>query len=552
MSINTKIMLIVLSAVVTLMASLTAAILWQMNSGAWNIKIIVLIACGAYMIVMLAARLYLRPITRDIKQCAEFARNIADGKLDSVLAVKKRSDEIGLMAEAIREIPAELQQIMDTINILRRDTLFGDMDAKADEALFKGTYRDIIFGINALLNRFRLTLNGFPSPVITWSVEGKAVYMNSAAIALTGDNFAGKTSKELFNFEDYDLPDCALRRCLETGKAGYGETRAHPSGKTMDISYSASPITNRQGTMMAILHLITDLTTMKNHERIMVEAAAHAMDISHRLTSASHRFSAQVDQVTRGGEIQRERIVSTAAAMAEMNNSVIAVAKNAEGTRQQAGISHDKAFAGEELVKKVVTSINEVNKISQELQKNMQSLGVQADAIGNVMNVISDIADQTNLLALNAAIEAARAGEAGRGFAVVADEVRKLAEKTMSATTEVGSSIKGIQVSTQDNARRFVDVAVSVEEATKLASTSGDALHEILALADQTSELITGIATAVEEQSATSEEITKAIEEIKRIADDTDASMKETSSAMHDLEKMAEELEKLLERLRIN
>jgi methyl-accepting chemotaxis protein len=167
-----------------------------------------------------------------------------------------------------------------------------------------------------------------------------------------------------------------------------------------------------------------------------------------------------------------------------------------------------------------------------------------------VLNVISDIADQTNLLALNAAIEAARAGEAGRGFAVVADEVRKLAEKTMTATTEVGKSIGGMQLATQNNARRFVDVAASVEQATSLAGTSGNALHEILVLSNQTAELICGIATAAEEQSATSEEITRSIDEIHRVADETAAAMIQSSATVHELADMALELEKLLERLR--
>jgi methyl-accepting chemotaxis protein len=132
----------------------------------------------------------------------------------------------------------------------------------------------------------------------------------------------------------------------------------------------------------------------------------------------------------------------------------------------------------------------------------------------------------------------------------VADEVRKLAEKTMAATTEVGSSISAIQHATQNNTRRFVDAATGITQATSLAGTSGDALHEILVLADQTSQLISGIATAAEEQSATSEGINRSIDEIHRIADETAAGMAHSSSAVHELADMAGELDKLLERLR--
>ncbi|GHV54337.1 hypothetical protein FACS1894206_06890 [Deltaproteobacteria bacterium] len=148
--------------------------------------------------------------------------------------------------------------------------------------------------------------------------------------------------------------------------------------------------------------------------------------------------------MSHGAEMQRARVESTASAMTEMNSTVMEVARNAGQASEQSEKTKDKANDGAELVNQVVKAINLVNKISGVLQTNMQELGAQAESIGGVMNVISDIADQTNLLALNAAIEAARAGEAGRGFAVVADEVRKLAEKTMSATQEVGGSITAI------------------------------------------------------------------------------------------------------------
>jgi methyl-accepting chemotaxis protein len=132
-----------------------------------------------------------------------------------------------------------------------------------------------------------------------------------------------------------------------------------------------------------------------------------------------------------------------------------------------------------------VAAINTVQTQAKEMKNNLDQLGRQADQIGRIMTVIEDIADQTNLLALNAAIEAARAGDAGRGFAVVADEVRKLAEKTMNATKEVGEAIAAIQQGTQANIRGMDQSVSAIENATRLANQSGDALREILALAEQ-------------------------------------------------------------------
>ena len=180
----------------------------------------------------------------------------------------------------------------------------------------------------------------------------------------------------------------------------------------------------------------------------------------------------------------------------------------------------------------------------------MQELGKQAESIGGVMNVISDIADQTNLLALNAAIEAARAGEAGRGFAVVADEVRKLAEKTMTATQEVGASITAIQHSARANINEVSTAVENITDATSLANSSGEALTEIVNLAAANSAVVASIATAAEEQSATSEEINRAIDEINRIVAETTDGMVQSSSAVQDLSRMAQELRRVMDGLK--
>jgi methyl-accepting chemotaxis protein len=329
-----------------------------------------------------------------------------------------------------------------------------------------------------------------------------------------------------------------------------GETTIHPHGQAVEVNVVAVPLHNPKNEVVGFMEVLTDLTEIKSQQRVMLHAAQEAGEIASRVAAASEELSAQVEQISRGAEMQRNRVESTATAMTEMNSTVLEVAKNAGDASEQAELTKSQASNGAQLVDKVVASINMVNKVATTLQMNMQELGTQAESIGGVMNVISDIADQTNLLALNAAIEAARAGEAGRGFAVVADEVRKLAEKTMSATQEVGANITAIQQSARTSINEVGEATKAVVEATELSNTSGQALAEIVNLASASSSVVASIATAAEEQSATSEEINRAIDEISIIIGETADGMVQTNAAVQDLSTQAQELNRVMATLK--
>ena len=191
-------------------------------------------------------------------------------------------------------------------------------------------------------------------------------------------------------------------------------------------------------------------------------------------------------------------------------------------------------------------SIESVRDASLSLKEDMALLNEHAQAISRIMAVISDIADQTNLLALNAAIEAARAGEAGRGFAVVADEVRKLAEKTMASTHDVGKAIAAIQESTAKSVAAMEEAVSNVDQATELANQSGQALDGIVEKVESTVDQVNAIAAASEEQSAASEEINRSIETVNEMSRQTAEAMDEAAKAVADLAEQAQRLADLI------
>ncbi|MBG0790575.1 MAG: HAMP domain-containing protein [Desulfovibrionaceae bacterium] len=277
----------------------------------------------------------------------------------------------------------------------------------------------------------------------------------------------------------------------------------------------------------------------------MLQAAGMLEAVVAGMKDASATVNAESGRILEGANSLSARVETTAASMDQLAVSIREVAANAETAYKDAQEARRRAEDGSEVVRRTVRSIGDVHAITSRLKGKVASLGSKADSIGKVMNVISDIADQTNLLALNAAIEAARAGEAGRGFAVVADEVRKLAEKTMDATREVGASIAGIQSDVRANIEEMDLAAERVEVANDLAGESGRALNEIMEFFDATTRQVQAIAAAGTQQSTVGEEINRAVGEVDGVSSKTAEAVGQTSGAIGELTGQIDTLSKL-------
>jgi len=269
------------------------------------------------------------------------------------------------------------------------------------------------------------------------------------------------------------------------------------------------------------------------------------------VAGASTQIAASAEQMARGLETQESQTTQVSSAVEEMTQTVGEVAKKSAEAARAAEESQKSASEGGDVVNSTVAEMRGIADEVNQSATSVGELGRKSEKIGEIIGVINDIADQTNLLALNAAIEAARAGEHGRGFAVVADEVRKLAERTQQATEEVGSSIREIQDETSKAVQRIEKGTKRVESGVELAGSAGDALNRILVSSQNLMQMVEGIAAASEEQSAASSEIARSIESISAVTRESSQGAGQAAQAAASLSEQAERLRGLVGRFKL-
>ncbi|GFO65853.1 methyl-accepting chemotaxis protein [Geomonas paludis] len=274
-------------------------------------------------------------------------------------------------------------------------------------------------------------------------------------------------------------------------------------------------------------------------------------DTSAQVASAANQLHATSDQIATGAEEVAAQAGTVATAGEEMSATSSDIARNCQMAAEGAKRASRTAENGAEVVQGTVTVMGQIAAKVQETSRTVESLGERSDQIGAIIGTIEDIADQTNLLALNAAIEAARAGEQGRGFAVVADEVRALAERTTKATREIGEMIKAIQSETRGAVVAMEEGVQQVQSGTAEAAKSGSALQEILEQINDVAMQIHQVATAAEEQTATTSEISSNIVQITQVVQQTSQGAQESAAAAAQLRMNSEELQHLVHQFRL-
>lgn len=270
-----------------------------------------------------------------------------------------------------------------------------------------------------------------------------------------------------------------------------------------------------------------------------------------QIASAAEELSAVTEQTSAGANSQKVETDQVATAMHEMAATVQEVARNAEQASHAATGADDEARAGDRVVGE---AISQIERLAEEVHRSSEAMNLlqqESQKIGSVMDVIKSVAEQTNLLALNAAIEAARAGEAGRGFAVVADEVRGLAQRTQKSTEEIEELVASLQHGTQQVANAMQGSRTLTDSSVELARKAGTSLENITSTVSSIQSMNQQIAAAAEQQSAVAEEISRSILNVRDVSEQTAAASDETAASSVELARLGGHLQTLVSQFRV-
>lgn len=486
-------------------------------SGAATLKAL-LIGGGFTLLLAVAGSFFICNRLCPIRKIVLYAKAIAAGDEKAQLEID-RSDCLGHMATALREMVAKLE----------------------GQAHW----------YESILNTLPLSISVTDNDMV-WTFCNK-VALESMNKSCQDDVVGKHCSEKQGNI--CNTPQCGIEQLRLGNKRVINEM---PNGKTMQIMLDF--LQDRRGNVVGHVEIGEDITARIALEKKAEQAAHKARmetvnqleGVVETLQHAANTLDKSLNDVRDKSGTVADRMAETATAMDEMNSTVLEVAHNADGAADAANSVQGHAQEGADIVLRTIKNMQEVQGKASGLKGEMNTLDKQARDIGAVLTLIRDIADQTNLLALNAAIEAARAGEQGRGFAVVADEVRALAERTTKATREISEMIKAIQQETRGAVAAMEEGVQEVASGTADAQQSGAALQDILGQINELAMQVSQIATAAEQQTATTGEISGNVQQVSEVVQQTAKGVQESAQAASRVAELAGDLNSLVGRFKVS
>ena len=449
---------------------------------------------------------------------------IVVGLLLTVLLVRNICRPLSLLSEAADRVSSG---VYERVNIDRKDEIGCLANSfNAATSIIKEK-----FGVSEGI------MHGMTMAFAACDTKGRLTFVNQMMIDLWGregqpKDFLGMSVSEFF----YNKPDhpTLFGRVLEEVHPilGYAAARTNARGEVKYMVMDFSPLHDLDGELIGAFSLHSDLTEM--HEQ------------RDRIAQLNDRIYFSANKARN----QEQEAAQAAQSMHAMASSMQLAAERTNLSREKSQQAQKEAEEGYDVVRRTIACIDKVDEQTAKVAESMASLDRQANDIGNVLGLIKDVADQTNLLALNAAIEAARAGEAGKGFAVVADEVRKLAEKTMHATDEVAGSIAGIQTGVRDSAKATNEAVSLARQATELADSSGARLNNIQTVIGEAVTDIESVSQVTTEQADACAQVLKQMENFAQQAQDATRTMEESTDYASKLRRLSDDLRQMIDAMR--
>ncbi len=468
-----------------------------------------------------AMRLFFnKVIYRPIKNLTSIADKLALGDVEiNINSIS--NDEIGKLEKSFNDIIESIKQQSEIAEFIANGNLNKNAVVKSENDILAKSINKVVETLRELINE----VGSIRESTSEGDLEKKA----------NADKFMGGYKDILKGFNDtiYEIIS-RVRQAEEIMTAlSQGDLTRRMEGDYKGNYKKLQDIVNNLGESLS--GIINDVSEA-------IEATA----------SASHQISSSAEEMAAGSQEQSAQTTEVASAVEEMTSTILSTTKNASSAADYSKKAGSAAKNGGVVVKQTVEGMNKIAQVVGDAASTVKELGKSSNQIGEIIQVIDDIADQTNLLALNAAIEAARAGEQGRGFAVVADEVRKLAERTTKATKEIATMIKQIQKDTGIAVESIESGTKEVDSGKELANKAISALDEIIVSTNDTIDVINQVAAASEEQSSAAEQISKSIESISNVTNESASGIQQIAKASEDLSMLTNNLQNLISKFKID